>query len=497
MFNKDFYPTPRAIVEKMVLPYVGRLSPNKLRILDPSAGKGNILDWLADYGVPVSSLYAVEIEPELQATLQGKGYRIIGEDFLTFKTHLRFSLIAMNPPYSQGVKHLLQAWDVSQGGDIVSLLNAESINNPYTKERQRLAKLIADHGEVEHIGQVFMDAERKTNVDSVIVRLKKPSRVTDEDFLFHGMEEGAHRLDGFEGFGEVAQRDLIRSYVTSFEQGIQAKKEAMKALHKLNYYVKDFYCPNMLATRRPPEILPTLSSRPAKEFEEWVTEFTANAWRTVLHKTNLRKYLTSGVRRKFEERLELQTSMAFTESNIRIALEAMRQNATELVMNSIDEVFMKLTEHHHENRQQVEGWKTNQAWYVSDRFILPGVVEEAFNGDLKMKYSSYASDIIEDLERCLAFLSGTDRSNENEVFVPVSQAINKAGSAKQKTASSTFFDLKFYKKGTAHFRWKSEWLRAEFNYVAAQRRGFPLPERIKEKPSRKRKTSSSTELIAL
>lgn len=510
MYNKDFYPTPRAIVKKMIAPYLKRLSSQNLRILDPSAGKGNILDCLAEYGVSSSSLFAVEIEPELQVILHGKGYRLIGEDFLTFQTHLRFSFIAMNPPYSQGAKHLLRAWEISQGGDIVSLLNAETINNPYTKERKRLVKLIQDHGSFEEIGRVFMDAERKTNVESVIVRLKKPSKVCDDDFLFHGMGEDSHALGGLEGFStrEVAHRDLVKSYVSSFEQAIQAKKEALKALHKLNYYAKDFYCPSLFSTRREPALLPVISATPAKEFEEWVSNFTANAWRTVLQKTSLKRYLTSDVRRKFEERFELQTKVAFTEANIHTALEAMRQNATELIINSIDDIFLKLTQHHHENREMIEGWKTNQAWYVSDRFILPNVVEVNLSGHLAARFSGYYVQIVEDLELCLRFLSGmpmpdekpspsaSKEEDEAPPFVSVARAIDMAGKAGQKVAESTFFELKFYKKGTAHFRWKSEWLRSEFNYLAAQRRGFPLPERMCPKTGRNAK-SSSTELMAV
>ena len=81
----------------------------------------------------------------------------------------------MNPPFSQGAKHLLRAWDFLHAGEIVCLLNQETIDNPYTEVRKRLAKLIADHGTVETLGPVFSKAERATDVHVAMVYLKKES----------------------------------------------------------------------------------------------------------------------------------------------------------------------------------------------------------------------------------------------------------------------------------------------------------------------------------
>lgn len=42
--NPDFYPTPNAVIEQMMMgeDYIGKI------ILEPSAGKGNIVDWMKE-----------------------------------------------------------------------------------------------------------------------------------------------------------------------------------------------------------------------------------------------------------------------------------------------------------------------------------------------------------------------------------------------------------------------------------------------------------------
>ena len=44
MLNKDFYPTPKRIIKKMVEKIQG--TPD--HVLEPSAGKGDIIDYLSD-----------------------------------------------------------------------------------------------------------------------------------------------------------------------------------------------------------------------------------------------------------------------------------------------------------------------------------------------------------------------------------------------------------------------------------------------------------------
>ena len=80
MYNASFYPTPPEVAEKM-LAKAGKLSGRS--ILEPSAGKGDLADAAVGklecyYHTRCRELvHCIEIEPELQAAIRGKGYPLV------------------------------------------------------------------------------------------------------------------------------------------------------------------------------------------------------------------------------------------------------------------------------------------------------------------------------------------------------------------------------------------------------------------------------------
>lgn len=130
--QKNFYPTPRELAEKLL----DGLDWNRVEsVLEPSAGKGDLamyaIEKLAaaryrtgdmvrpeDYDVD-----CVEIDPDLRALLKGKGLRVVHDDFLTFATRKRYHLILMNPPFDRGAEHLLKAISLLEpyGGQIACI----------------------------------------------------------------------------------------------------------------------------------------------------------------------------------------------------------------------------------------------------------------------------------------------------------------------------------------------------------------------------------------
>ena len=72
--NPDFYPTPVEVIEQMMMgeDIIGKT------ILEPSAGSGNIVDWLKKNGA--GEVIACEIDPTLRKLLDGKCPHI-GDDF--------------------------------------------------------------------------------------------------------------------------------------------------------------------------------------------------------------------------------------------------------------------------------------------------------------------------------------------------------------------------------------------------------------------------------
>ncbi len=80
MINDDFYPTPPEVIDLMVRPLIQAYNhPKSLmrrNILEPSAGKGDILDRLIEvYSVQKRNVIACEIEMELRSSSRAKSIR--------------------------------------------------------------------------------------------------------------------------------------------------------------------------------------------------------------------------------------------------------------------------------------------------------------------------------------------------------------------------------------------------------------------------------------
>lgn len=76
MFGIDFYPTPREVIDQMLID----VDASGRYILEPSAGSGNIVNALKDRGA--KEVIACEIDPRLRKVLSGE-CTVIADDFLT------------------------------------------------------------------------------------------------------------------------------------------------------------------------------------------------------------------------------------------------------------------------------------------------------------------------------------------------------------------------------------------------------------------------------
>ena len=112
MFNKDFYPTPDNVIAVML----DGLDVFEKTVLEPSAGKGNIIDYLHTMGATVC---ACENHPDLAGIASSKADKFLGFNFLEVASeqvsHVDF--IIMNPPFSSDEKHILHAWEIARFPD--------------------------------------------------------------------------------------------------------------------------------------------------------------------------------------------------------------------------------------------------------------------------------------------------------------------------------------------------------------------------------------------
>src|SRR6056297_2293233 len=176
MFNKNFYPTPRHVIDQMLF---GLEIKDKI-ILEPSAGKGDIIDVVKEWG---GKVVACEKHPDLASITSQKAHEFIGYDFfeVTSKQVSHIDYIIMNPPFDYAVKHILHAWEIlPPGGQIIALCNAQTFGHLHSRTRYSLKSIVDEFGSYENIGNVFSKSERQTDVEVAIVRLYKQKTGGDE-----------------------------------------------------------------------------------------------------------------------------------------------------------------------------------------------------------------------------------------------------------------------------------------------------------------------------
>jgi hypothetical protein len=466
MFADELFPTPDEVIELMIKPFLSQkeyASRYGLRlwgiseIFDPSAGKGSMFEYLEQYFVHKEhhkDFVACEIEQDLRYVLSEKGYSVIGSDWLEFDEPRQFEFILMNPPFSNGAAHLLKAWEhCAPDGDVTCLLNAETVKNPYTTDRKKLKALIDCYGSTEFLGQAFQRSERPTDVEVVIVRLHKPDSATRMEF--EGVQFQQDTPIDFEGFNQtpLAKRDVIKTLVEHYKRAREILVRRYQVQAELNFCltgtVEDSYSSDEIF-RIKYDLLKQLAA------------LKARFWKTLFEKSEVGKLTTSGFQRDFTSFERSQKEMAFTEANILEVLELFFMNRTEIMQNCILEVFDKFTENH-ENCLG-EGWKTNSAYQINKKIIFPYAVRYDKYFGFRLDYG-WRNDLLCDLDKVLMYING-DRD-----ICYISEALDRRFQGFHKTPSSdlesSYFRIRYFKKGTVHLWFLDKALWEEFNRRAA------------------------------
>lgn len=124
----EFFFTPEEVVEEMI----GNIAlpcGKKLKILEPSAGQGHILD-IATSNFKNSEIMCVEQNPYHCEKLIAKGYNPINDDFMNIKPTGDIDIVIMNPPFKYQVEHIKHAYDfLNKNGQLISVASSNILTN--------------------------------------------------------------------------------------------------------------------------------------------------------------------------------------------------------------------------------------------------------------------------------------------------------------------------------------------------------------------------------
>lgn len=442
-----------------------------VRILDPSAGKGDILEYIQNNNNKRLSLFCIEKEPELQMILRSKNYKFLDDDFLEFQPDSSFDLIIMNPPFDNGVKHFLKAWDIGSDTEIRCLLNAETINNPYSKERKLLLDIIEkNNGTIENLGNCFSTAVRKTNTEVVLIKIFKKQK--DEykfDFEKHFDQEKQFTIDDLNR-NQVANIDVFGDLELRYNKVRELFKKMLEVKNEIMFYGNDVIPRDIFELFDKNYLYSDL-----EQYNNICDNIRKHAWNNIFNKTKIDSVTTKTVKKKIRDIQEQQGYMSFTTKNMENLFNDLFQNFDNIMNDCVIEAFDLLTKYHEENRCHIEGWKTNKRFYVNKKFILPYVVDTTWFGinDIIHLYYGRQEELL-DIEKALCYLTGKKIGDCSSIYEMFSQKkIDTFG----KWYDSEFFEFKCFKKGTMHFKFKDDKLWEKFNVEACKGKnwlGFDL-----------------------
>jgi hypothetical protein len=506
----QFYPTPRALARRMIEMFK---TPPK-RILEPSAGdgalvrelvaytrekEGNLMNELGHRWSHASKVHCDFIEPDITkhaglVGMDGVQGDVVGMDFLAFEGNMAlYDGILMNPPFRDGVHHLLKAWNGLFDGEIVCLLNAETIRNPYSKERAFLVRLIEEHGSVEFVQDAFAgdDAARKTDVEVAIVHLEKRCDSARDVLagIFDNLDDdrmgatGTHGLDAGSLGQELAiPADAIDRTLRVFTVAVKCMREAAVASIRAQYTAQLL---GEVLQHRDLETREIKLTDPKETLREALSQgydaLKDRAWAEVLRCTEFTSRLSSQAQKRLESDFERIKRLDFTRTNVLGFLIGLIESQGEMHVEMALEIFDSITRYHSENTVHYLSWKSNDRHRVAGRrlkttrFVLP-----YFNRTWGRGLDFDKVKRLADIDKVFAVLDGKSPASTmgiaNLFDLPVSDPRFQELEA-SKRVSSDYFDVRWYpKRGTIHFFARRKDLVDRLNRLVGQHRQWLPPQ---------------------
>jgi methylase of polypeptide subunit release factors len=467
--NKDFYTTtPELFIEMYhMIPRKARQEANY--IIDPSAGSGFIIEQLKKDNFR-RTYHAIENDPELIAMLQGKGITVINHDFLTYSGTDKYDIIIANPPFSEGDKHLLKAIDIMYSGHIVFLLNAETIKNPCTNSRRMLTKKLEQlNATIKYKKDAFAFANRKTGVEIAMIHIHI-DRLVETD-LFGGVTQTQVPKTGtIEDSKELTQKDSIKNMVAGYNRRVEIGTQTLLDYYKNYHHIGDFI--HLATDLNDLNRSNNLTEELKKSLNLFLKNLRQSYWQDVLLLDKVKERMTVNKRKEFEKALQDNSFMDFTESNIRQFILNLINSYEDILTTAVLELFESMTHKYaydedlfKKNTHYFDGWKTNQAYYVNKKVIVPFYYQEAFWDTCWEKWNlSYrVKEELNDIDKVMNYFDGKSK------YFSIVDAINGAFDRGQtKKILSTYFKINVYKKGTCHLIFRDKDILRRFNVTACK-----------------------------
>lgn len=489
----DFYPTPDALADDMI--YALRASDDgsglsylPQPILEPSAGDGAIARSIerasgiyrehrtgkvtcGQREAKSLDLDCIELSADFRAILKKDGFRVVHDDFLTFRPCKRYAAIAMNPPFSAGAAHLLKALDVMKyGGKIACILNAETIRNPCTNERKELVqKLNALGAKITYKQDAFRNAARRSSVEIALIVVNIPQREPVSKIRLELRQETEQRLREDKNLAALVSSDPITAAIERYN----AAAEGIRRIYDEYDGIKSLFSSAAEGDKE----YAVLAFN--KNYNAAIRDLRAMYWGKLFDMPQIRDNLTYEMLQEYQSRIADLSNYDFSAYNIWTVREEISRNLVAGIEREIISLFDNWTSlHYHpeysKNIHYYNGWCTNEAYKIGRKVIFNCNGYEYWSHNQSYEFYPYkVYDKIRSIELVLHYLDTSGKPYDGKELREKLDACRDASSVQN--IQLRYFKATFYKKGTCHIEFTNTDVLKSFNLFASQKKGWLPP----------------------
>ena len=415
------------------------------------------LHWARKKFSGIKQKSVVEIDPRHHDSLKRMGAKVLGYDFMDVSSLATVSHVIANPPFNAGCAHVLHAWDCAYDAEIVAIINASNIKNPYTQERKRLVELIERHGSCEFLQDQFTDeVDRKTDVEVALIYLEKvPGKYLDVGALLGDLAVGDNEMG--EANPEVCSAlalpsNFIQDTCYRFKQAVAAARNACETTAVADHFrgglgitLEEMQAKGVGGDFR--HASGNIRAAANESFQERYSDLKKRAWGQIIRSSLLTDKLSNQARKKLEASAESIYDFEFTAGNIHSFLRGVVESMGDIYREMILDLFDTIIERSSDNVVFYRSWKSNQKHRIGmrlrrTRFIIPRF-RMGFGGSLDYEDERFLADI----DKVWSYLL-----NNGQPYEGLVHGFRKNRPEDGQRIETKFFDFRFYRgAGTIHF----------------------------------------------
>lgn len=477
MFGYQFYPTPKPIIERLLEGIELRALAN---VLEPSAGRGDIVEYIKSKlgdSAKYCNFDCIEIDRDLQSVIKGKGFKVIHDDFLTFSTFKRYNLIVMNPPFSNGERHLLRALELQKdGGQIACILNAETIKNPYSNTRKDLLNQLEKYNaEIEFVQNAFSDADRKTNVEIAIIKVKIENNRENSVIIDHLKQEEKYKAHTQEN-SQIVSGDYMERIIQQYNFEVQAGVKLISEYEALKPMLSRSFDDKWSILE-----LSIYDDKYSKTQDSLINSFIKKVrykyWTVLFQSKEFAQLMTTDLRSQYMDKMNELMDYDFSKYNIEQIRLDINNMLKESLQNTIYKLFDDFTRYSYSDEYKhniylYNGWKTNSAYKINEqKIILPMSAYDNWDGRFYPTQYTFR-DRLRDIYKVFSYLD----SGRTIIEDRLDDILKKAQDEGQtKNIDCGYFSITCYKKGSTHFTWTNKELIQKLNIEGCRHKNWLPP----------------------